>query len=223
MRISQVERCERLGATACARARAALCRRARLPLGVAVLLLLAACSGSQELLKNSTGALNAPAALVAKSVDAIASIELPKADSDPIGTPTEIYTRIAHGAQLCWFGTHGTLKGLYIFHADAAPPSRGGMAEIIIHERDAQMPNPRGNRAFRVQITPAGENASLMIENIRFSIEAGHRMTADVRRWARNDLTCRDDYNVKGWDAESAPTPAQPPAKAPTKIRERRT
>lgn len=192
-------------------------------LWVGTALSLAACSGSQDVLKNGTAALNAPAALVSQGVEAISSIELPKADADPIGMPTEIYTRVAHGAQLCWFGTHGALKGLYIFHADAAPPSRGGLAEIVIHERDAQMPNPRGNRAFRVQITPAGENATLTVENIRFPIDAGQRMTADVRRWARNDLTCRDENNVKGWDAENAPATAQPPAKVTAKVRDRRT
>ena len=186
------------------------------------MLLLGACSSSLDQLNIGTTALNAPGTLVTNSVAAIANISLPKADGDPIGAPIEIYTRVAHGAQLCWFGAHGALRATHIFHADAEPSAKGGRSEIVIHEKDASMPNPRGNRAFRVQITPSGDNAALDIENIRFPIETGHKMTADVRRWARNDLTCSDAASLKGWESQNTGPSAPAPVK-PAKASERRT
>ncbi len=197
-------------------------------------LAVAGCSGGAGLLKSPAGLVSGtidskPATATAQPVQTAQSFlpslpalpalpTLPAADSDPIGSPTEIYTRIARGATLCWFGTHGTLKGTYIFSADAEPPSKGGRAEIVIHERDPTMPNPRGNRAFRIQILPSGDNAKLEVENIRFPIDTGQAMTADVRRWARNDLTCAGAPQIKGWDAESKRPEASPPP-APRKSR----
>lgn len=181
---------------------------------------LGACSASQNMLKAGS-ALTSPGDLVTNGVEAIANIPLPAADADPVGAPIEIYTRVAHGAQLCWFGAHGALKGSHIFHADAEPAAKGGRSEIVIHEKDASMPNPRGNRAFRVQITPSGDNATLDIENIRFPIETGRQMTADVRRWARNDLTCSAAGPVKGWDAQGATPGAPVPPKPATKAEHR--
>ena len=166
---------------------------------------LSGCGGGDN-------ALKAPAGLVIGAIDKIASTPLPSADPDPIGPPTEIYTRIARGATVCWFGTHGTLRATHIFNAEAEPPSKGGRAEIVIHEKDTSMPNPRGNRAFRVQVIPTGDTSKLEIENIRFPLETGQKMTADVRRWARNDLSCGEAVQTKGWDAERMPDAAPPKA-----------
>ena len=182
--------------------------------------LLSGCSG--------TDALKTPADLVTSGVAAIASVPLPKFEGEPIGSPTELYTRIGRGAGLCWFGTHGALKRTHIFHAEAAPASQGGRSEIVIHEKDLALPNPRGNRAFRIQISPSGDNATLEIENIRFPIDTGQKMTADVRRWAHNDLTCSENAQTKGWDAHAGPPQepnSQPKAvtKPAAKPREQRT
>ncbi len=167
--------------------------------------------------------LKAPAGLVTAGAEAVANVPMPKLDPEPIGSPIEIYTRIGRGAGICWFGPHGELKANHIFHAEVAPPSKGGRSEIVIHEKDLNMPNPRGNRAFRIHISPEGDNAALEIENIRFPIEVGQRMTADVRRWARNDLTCHDAAQTKGWDAKNGPPQPDPPAKPAAKARERKT
>lgn len=143
--------------------------------------------------------------------------ELPQLDSDPVGPPTELYARIARGAQNCWFGGNGPLKSRYIFHADAAPPSKGGQAEIIIHEIDRSTPNPRGARAFRVTVTPSGETSTVQSENSRFTPEVAQVMSADVRRWARNDLTCLAKGKVEGWSPNSDLTPIPTSPSAPTK------
>jgi hypothetical protein len=61
-------------------------------------------------------------------------------------TPTEVYSLIARGALGCWFAANGPLKATHVFHADAAPPSRGGRAEILLYERDASLSDRRGAR-----------------------------------------------------------------------------
>jgi len=194
---------------------------------------LTGCSSTGSDMLKGSDLLKAPAGLAASGAQAVAgmqlpklevpNIEVPKLEGPPVGSPIEIYTRIGRGAGICWFGPHGELKPNYIFHAEAAPESRGGQSEIIIHEKDLRMPNPRGNRAFRVQIIPNGENATVEIENIRFPIETGQRMTADVNRWARDDLTCHETAHTKGWDANAAPAPAAPPPPKSAKTRERKT
>jgi hypothetical protein len=181
---------------------------------------LAACSNGSEMLK-------APAALVSSGVDAISKVELPKVempkiDAEPIGSPTEVYTRIGRGVMTCWFGTQGPLKGAYIYHADAQATGRGDRSEIVIHEKDLKLPDPRGNRAFRIQIEPYGENARVEAENFRFPIETAQKMTADIRRFARDDLSCTPKAQTKGWDANASP-PSPDPVKKPAKGAERRT
>ena len=158
---------------------------------------LGACANGQDLLKGPSQLVTGAAATLAQ----LPTPTLPVADSEPTGSPTELYTRIARGVTSCWFGAHGALKGHYILHAEAEPPARGGRSELVIHEIDLAMPNPRGNRWFRVTITPGGDTATVESENIRFPIETGQSMRAQVRRWARGDLSC-GDAQIKGWDAE---------------------
>lgn len=191
--------------------------------GRACLCALAATATTTGCSSTGSDLLKAPAGLVTAGAEAVANVQLPKADTDPVGSPIEIYTRIGRGAGICWFGPHGELKATHIFHAEVAPPSKGGRSEIVIHEKDLSMPNPRGNRAFRVHISPHGDNAELEIENIRFPIETGQRMAADIRRWARDDLTCHDAAHTKGWDAKNAPPQPDAPAKPAPKARERKT
>jgi hypothetical protein len=175
-----------------------------------LLVVLGACGGGgQDLLK-------APTSLVTGAAETLAKIKpptLPVADLDPTGSPTEIYTRVARGVTTCWFGAHGTLKPTHILHAEAEPPSRGGRSELVIHEKDLSLPNPRGNRAFRVSIIPTGETATLEVENVRFPLETGQQMRAAVRRWSRGDLSCADSAKTEGWAADNtAPEPAKPRA-----------
>ncbi len=192
---------------------------------------LAGCAGNTlpRLEAPSLGAgLTASTALTTGALATLATAaipELPQLDSDPVGPPTELYARIARGAQNCWFGGNGPLKARYIFHADAEPPSKGGQAEIVIHEIDKSTPNPRGARAFRVIITPTGDTSSVQAENARFSLEVGERMSADVRRWARNDLSCVAKGQTNGWTPQDQiapipPAPLAPAKKKPAKQRE---
>jgi len=107
-----------------------------------------------------------------------------------VGDPTEVYARVARGAMACWFGTSGPLKTNYIYHAQAAPAAQGGKAEIVIHERDRNSDNPRGLRAFRVSITPEGESAFLVVENLKLRAPLAKSMEDDVHRWAAGAIGC---------------------------------
>jgi hypothetical protein len=124
--------------------------------------------------------------------------------NDVVGSPTQVYSRLARGAMACWFGHSGPLKADYVYHAQAEPASHGGKAQIVIHERDRQSENPRGLRAFRVSITPEGETASVSIENLNLPEPLASSMRHDVRRWAAGGIGC-----TAGGD-QWAPQPPNP-------------
>lgn len=132
--------------------------------------------------------------------------ELPTlAPSQPkiVGTPTELYTRIARGAMTCWFAGGGPLKSKYIYNAEAESPASGGRAEIVIHERDTNAQQPRGVRAFKIAITPAGETAELAVETHKLSEPLSKAMTEDVYRWAAGEVDCAKGDPKSAWAAVS--------------------
>lgn len=139
--------------------------------------------------------------------------KLPKVSGPAVGTPTEVYTRVARGALLCWFGGNGPLKGTYVYFADAAPPSKGGRAEISIHAREDQA-SPRGNRVYHISIAPESDRAVMTIENIRLPDALAQQLQEDAQRWAASeeDVACRDEAIAQGWDPKA--TAAQLPANA---------
>lgn len=108
-------------------------------------------------------------------------------------SPTEAYARIARGANRCWFGARGRLRTSHVLYAEAAPPSAGGNAEIIVHERDHQAERPWGARAFRITISSNGGLASIDSENLRMTQAEADRMVKEVRLWAADTLTCDDE------------------------------
>lgn len=127
-----------------------------------------------------------------------------------VGSPTEVYERIARGALSCWFGTNGPLKVNYVYHADAEPAGKGGKAEIIIHERDRVSDNPKGPRAYRIAITPDGEATTLLFENLKLPDPMANTMEADARRWGAGAIGCAV-IDAGGWSENKpmAPEPSQ--------------
>lgn len=121
-----------------------------------------------------------------------------------VGSPTEVYTRVARGAMSCWFGNSGPLKAGYIYHAQAEPASKGGRSEIVIRERDRQSENQKGLRAFRVVITPLNETAAVDIETLKLPDRLSNSMEKDVRRWAAGAIGCTE--NKEQW----SPRPPEP-------------
>ncbi len=129
----------------------------------------------------------------------------------PVGSATDIYTRVARGAMTCWFAANGPLKKDYIYHAAADAPSRGGKAEIVVHVRDNAAQNPRGAKAYRINIDPTSETtAAIKTENLKMPETYAGAMAADVGRWSRGDQGCSGASTVVGWVAPSeAPPPEQ--------------
>lgn len=148
---------------------------------VATALTLSGCSESPKLLTQSLGA----------AVGASAHPE----------PPVEIYSRVAGGALKCWFGAQGSLKKTHIFHADAAPPSAGGEAEIVIHERDTTAQSPRSLRYYRINIQRSGDGSTVKIENLRFPEAVAKDMAGDVFRWAGGNADC-SVVGIGGWGAK---------------------
>lgn len=185
------------------------------------------------------GASISPGSLAGSPAEPSAGLSLPKASSilpqtdQVIGTPTELYTRIARGALTCWFGAAGPLKDEYIYHADADPPSKGGRSQIIIHVRDkTKISNSeqKSVRAFRVVIAPAEPTPTVESENFKLAEPLAARLTSDVRRWAADNEGC-SEAPAANWNADDAkaagksnkaddkqkPKPSQAAGKTPAK------
>ncbi len=138
------------------------------------------------------------------TLDLVAALTAP-AEAAPKGSATELYTKVARGAVGCWFGASGPLKAAYIYHAEADAPSRGGKAEITIHQRDPGNANPRGPKAYLIRIDPKDEsNATVATENLKMPEPMSANMTADVNRWSRGDSGCGAS-TAAGWSPQ-APT-----------------
>lgn len=167
-------------------------------------LMAAALAGCASGGSDPPGSLKLPELPQLPDMAAVASIVPPAAEA-PAGSATELYTRIARGAVGCWFGSSGGLKQAYIYHAEADAPSRGGRAEIVVHERDLSQPNPRGAKAFKVRIEPKDEtSAAVSSENLKMPEALGAAMTADVDRWARGEQGCAGSATTAQW-AQGAP------------------
>jgi hypothetical protein len=136
----------------------------------------------------------------------------PQSTTLQIGT-TEAYTRIAQAAMSCWFGPRGRLTNSYVFHADANPPSRGGAAEIVIHERAFDQPKPLGYKAFRIALTKGSDFTNIEIENLRMPEPLAEPMRAEVLAWARGSKGCMGDKVANpGAGLPSTPVTSSGPA-----------
>jgi hypothetical protein len=137
----------------------------------------------------------------------------------------EIYSRIARGANACWFGPRGRLSTTHILHADAAPSMNGGKVEVIVHERAVDQPTPWGPRSFRIELaestgmdgTAGGGGTGVAVENLRFPDAVAARMRAEVLQWAAGSEGCKVDPALDGPPPAAAPRPepASPPSRTP--------
>lgn len=123
------------------------------------------------------------------------------------GSATDIYSRVATGAMKCWFVAGGPLKPEYVYHATAAPPSRGGKAVIVIHRRDPTQTNTRGPKAYLIDIDPTGDaSATVRTDNLKMSNAFASAMSGDITRWTKGESGCSPSSAVAGW-TPSAPQP----------------
>ena len=129
---------------------------------------------------------------------------IPVVAKTPVGSATEVYTRVARGVLTCWMGAHGSLKGTHLFQAEAQPRTQGGAAEINVHERINSAPNQPGRKVFSVSITPVGDQASVVAENLALPQAQGDSMREDVERWAAEDEGCLKAPITEGWTTPNA-------------------
>ncbi|HJZ32357.1 MAG TPA: hypothetical protein VKF35_14675 [Hyphomicrobiaceae bacterium] len=121
------------------------------------------------------------------------------------GTPTAIYTLVARGALSCWVGASGPLHQTHVFAAAAAPPSAGGAAEIVLHERDQSFRDQRGPRAMRIAFEGSQGGVRMAINNLRMPVALAEAMSRDAARWANGGDGCeaqtvREPATVTGWN-----------------------
>jgi len=128
------------------------------------------------------------------------------------GTPTDIYALVARGALGCWFAASGPLKSTHVFRADAAPPSQGGQAEIVVHERDASMRDQRGARAFQVKLQSEAGRVRVDMIVLRLAPRLAEPMLLDVEAWSRGDASCQ--ARTFGAPQAAAPQPSAAKTKA---------
>lgn len=127
-----------------------------------------------------------------------------------VGSPTEVYERIARGALSCWFGTAGPLKAEYVYHAEADPPGKGGKAEISIHERNRIYDTPKGARVYRIAIAAESDTTTLSFENLKLPDPLAAKMEADARRWGSGAIGCAE-AQAGGWSENAPAPPSHPP------------
>jgi hypothetical protein len=107
------------------------------------------------------------------------------------GSALNAYSSIARGALVCWVGADGPLKASHIFHADVATPSAGGIAEIVLHQRDPTQPSPRGAKALRVTIEGDGDDSTrVTFESLKLPADLGQAMRQDAFAWAQGKQSC---------------------------------
>lgn len=136
-----------------------------------------------------------------------------------VGTPTEVYTRVARGVLTCWFGAEGPLKSSYIYHAEAEPASKGGSSEIKIMTREAEANDPRALRAYRIVILPSDGKTKVEVENARLPEPLAASLKSDVERWSRDEPGCGEGPVTAGWTAEPATETKTPKGKEKDKAK----
>lgn len=156
------------------------------PFAFAAIAVLAAGGCAQSALPSLPSAMNAPVA--AQSTVSGQTIET--AIIVP-GSPTDIYALVARGALRCWLGPDGPLHATHVFEADAQPPSEGGVAHIVIHERDPTMSDQRGVQAFKVSFDIAPGGTRVGTTPIKMPEQIAPLMVRDVQAWARGETSCQ--------------------------------
>jgi hypothetical protein len=134
------------------------------------------------------------------SASPLSAILMPK--EKVVGTPTEVYTRIARGVLTCWFGAAGPLKAGYLYRAEADPASKGGNSEIKILTRDTEAEDPKSVRAYRIAIAPSDGKTRVEMENVRLPEALASRLKEDVERWSGDEEGCGRTPVTAGWAAE---------------------
>jgi hypothetical protein len=107
------------------------------------------------------------------------------------GDPTTVYTQVARAIHACWFGAGGPLTNTHVFRAEAQSPTKGGQAEIIIHERDVAFTDQRGPQALRISFENAAGVSRVGVKVLKLPPGYGEPITRDVEVWAKGGVGCQ--------------------------------
>lgn len=167
-------------------------------------LTLAGCSGTDLL---NTASLPAMPAIPS-------SIAVTAHSSNHSESTHEIYSRVARGAKTCWFGPGKPLVKGYAFDGESASEADGGAAEVAVHVRTPDQPNPRGGKVFVVGITKVADGSKLEMESRRIPDTLAEQMRADVAKWAKTGSVECGALTVPGAEvaANTLPLPERKPA-----------
>lgn len=149
-------------------------------------------------------------------VNALSSGSVPTSDSASVSNPpTVVYAMVAQNALTCWMGPKGPFKQSHIFHADAASPTQGGQAEIVLHEREISQPHPWGKRSFRIELAGLGGGTDTRVTmlNINLPSDLAEAVRADVTNWAKGGNGCQAQV------ARPPPPDPVPVVVAPPKVK----
>jgi hypothetical protein len=157
-------------------------------LGLALsLAALAGACASSGLPKLATGAAQIETSAAGSSDPASGSYET--VTTAP-GDPTTTYTQLARAIHACWFGAGGPLTNTHVFRAEAQSPTKGGQAEIIIHERDVAFTDQRGPQALRIAFENAAGVTRVGTKVLKLPPGYAEPMTRDVEAWAKGGTGC---------------------------------
>lgn len=83
---------------------------------------------------------------------------------------------------------------------------------VTIHQRDLTAPNPRGPKAYVVEIIPRGESsANVTVDNRKMSDVYAAAMTDDISRWSKGEEGCLGPSTVAKWPPMPSETVAETP------------
>ncbi|MEO1206601.1 MAG: hypothetical protein AAFV45_09735 [Pseudomonadota bacterium] len=134
---------------------------------------------------------------------------IPSGFGGPVGSATDVYSRIARGVLTCWLGANGPLKSTHLFHAVSQPERLGGLSQIVLYQKAKGKERKRGARAATVTIEPFGSSATVSFENLRLDDRLAERFNANVHSWAADNEGCAPKGINEGWETV-APSNGQP-------------
>jgi len=160
-------------------------------LALGLVLAAGACSSNGLLnLGSGTGQIETAAA-GSSAAGSAPSQSAPIATATTVpGEPVAIYTLVARGIHACWFGAGGPLRNTHVFRAEAQSQTKGGEAEITIHERDLAQADQRGQQAVRIAFENAAGLVRVAIAVTKVPPGFGEPMVRDVGAWAKGQAGC---------------------------------
>ena len=95
----------------------------------------------------------------------------------------------------------------YVFDGESASDTDGGAAEVAVHVRTPDQPNPRGGKVFIVGITKVADGSKIEMESRRIADAMAEQLRADVAKWAKSGSVECGPLTVPGAEVASNTPP----------------